>query len=253
MLSFWPVSGFLRGVRAYPQGIRWLRQHPRYGFYLLLPMIMGVFFLVGGLSLFATYDESLLQWLSLSRTAADPWWWGILYYASKALLYVACIVLTILMSFLLMNIIASPIYEVISQAVERDFTGREPQDVGWRGLGKVMVSEAYKVIFILLLSVMLLLIPGVNLVSTLLTAFLVGWDFFDYPLVRRGWSFSERLRFVMKDGWAVFGFGLWLVIPFAQIVMLPLAVVGGTLLNLEALERERLLTLSKGEHNVTVK
>ncbi|MBP6219299.1 MAG: hypothetical protein KA436_11990 [Oligoflexales bacterium] len=39
--------------------------------------------------------------------------------------------------------------------------------------------------------------------------------------------------FVLGDIWSITGFGLWLLIPGGQMVFMPLAVVGGTLLVIE--------------------
>jgi uncharacterized protein involved in cysteine biosynthesis len=91
----------------------------------------------------------------------------------------------------------------------------------------------------------MLLIPGVNLFAGLIAAFLIGWDFYDFPLARRGWSFKERFNFVTKEFWTVLGFGLWLAIPFVHILLVPLAAAGGTILNLEALARRGAVTLNR--------
>jgi CysZ protein len=237
-----PVKSFSQGLKAYVIGVRWLKTHPRYLFYLGLPMALGVIFFVGALSLFAAYDETILALLSLTRTPEDPLWWDVLYYILRGLLYVSSFMLTILISFLMMNIVASPIYEVISWAVEKDFTGQEPEEVSWRVLFQVTVSEIKKTFFIILLSLFVLLIPGLNLLSTLMAVFLLAWDFFDYPLVRRGWTFSQRLGFVRGEFWTVLGLSVWMMIPFAQIITVPLAVAGATIINIEALQRQNKLT-----------
>jgi CysZ protein len=243
-----PIQSFISGMRAYWAGVRWLRSHPRYLFYLSIPVIMGLFFFIGSLSFFATYDESILGFVALTRVDQDPWWWHLLYYVSKALLYISVFILSILMSFLMMNIIASPIYEVVSCAVEKEMTGQIPAEISLRGLFKVMVSELKKAIFILTISVAFLLIPGLNLFSTALAAFLIAWDFFDYPLVRRGWTFKQRLRFIGREFWSVLGLGVWMMVPLAQIVTVPLAVAGATQMNLEALKRYNRLTEGVKDH-----
>lgn len=242
MSLFSPIKELSRGLATYVRGVRWLRDHPKHLALLLIPGLVGLVFLIGAVVAFAHYDERMMAWLLFARpTEADPWYWSLLYVVSKVLLYFACLVLTFLSAFLVMNVVASPVYDAISTAVERDVTGKDPPSLGFRGHLRVMLAELKKVAFILIVSIILLLIPGFNVISSVVAAFLVGWDFFDYPLARRGWSFGRRLRFVAREFWSVLGFGLWLMIPFAQIIMLPLAVAGGTLLNLEALERRRLL------------
>lgn len=242
-----PIQETSRGLKAYWRGVAWLRAHPRYLAYLMIPGLLGLLFLVAGISFFVSYDQQVMDWILFAKPAGEGvayFLFTLLYYVCYVLLYVATIVLALLTSFLLMNVVASPIYEVVSVAVERDVTGREPEEFGFGATLRIMLVELKKVALILVLSIILLLIPGFNVLSTLAAAFLIGWDFFDYPLARRGWSLGQRLRFVGGEFWSVLGFGLWLIIPFVQLIMLPLAVAGGTLLNLEALERERLLTAS---------
>lgn len=242
MPFFSPVSETLRGFRGYVRGIQWLKAHPKYFALLTIPWVVGFGAMIGGVSALLIHDQRVMQALLFTVTPTDVWWWHVLYQVSKVLLYGGLVVLTFLGALLLMNIVASPIYEVISMAVERDVTGIEPPALSLKATLRVIFGEATKVFFIFVLSIILLLIPGFNVICTLFAAFLVGWDFYDYPLARRGWSFGRRLRFVFSEFWSVLGFGLWLVIPFVQVILLPLAVAGGTLLNLEALQRERLLS-----------
>jgi CysZ protein len=235
-----PISGTAHGFKAYLRGVGWLRRHPRYLVYLSVPIVIGLSFVVAAMSWFATYDQTLLTWIL--PAAPEAWYWVVLYNIAKVLLYVAVFVLSLVSALLLMNVIASPIYEVVSVAVERDFTGGHVESLNFWDSFKTIVTELKKVFLILSISIVLLFIPGFNVISTLVAAFLVGWDFFDYPVARRGWKLRQRLSFVGGRFWQVLGFGVWLVIPFAQIVMMPLAVAGGTLLNLEALAESGQLT-----------
>ena len=236
-----PVDDTVRGLKTYLAGVRWLKANPRYLLMLLVPAILGVVFLSFGVGWFAANDERILSWVLFTKPE-DSWLMLIVYYLCKVLLYLATIIFVFVASFLFMNVIASPIYEWISIAIEREMTGADIPNQSLKESLYVMLVELKKVALIIGISLVLLLIPGLNLLSTLVAAFLIGWDFFDYPLARRGWSLRRRLSFVSKEFFAVFGFGLWLVIPIVQIVLVPLAVAGGTMLNLEALKRRELLT-----------
>ncbi len=78
------------------------------------------------------------------------------------------------------------------------------------------------------------------MISIFVSAILVGWDFYDYPMARRGMLFRARLSYLFKDIWSIMGFGLWMMIPFVQFVLFPLAIAGGTILSYETLKREDL-------------
>jgi uncharacterized protein involved in cysteine biosynthesis len=134
---------------------------------------------------------------------------------------------------LVLNVISSPIYDLVSSAVEKDLTGQAADGTSlWEAL-LLMKEELKKVLFIFLTSMLLLLIPGVNIVSPLIAAFFIGWEFYDFPFARKNWPFRKRLTFVLSHVWSVTGFGLWLIIPGGQMILMPLAVVGGTMLAIE--------------------
>jgi len=235
-----PVSETLRGLKTYADGCRWLAAHPRHAALLAIPSLVGLACMIGGVGLFATHDEAVMAQILFARP--EGFLALALWYLCKILVYVAAIVFTFVASLLVANVVSSPVYEVVSTAIETDVTGVKPANQSLGEMLKVMVVELQKVIAILVLSVALLLIPGLNILASLVAAFLVGWNFFDYPLARRGWTFRERLGLVKGEGFAILGLGLLMIIPFASIVLAPAGVAGGTLLNLEALKKRHLLT-----------
>lgn len=75
----------------------------------------------------------------------------------------------------------------------------------------------------------------------LLGALMVAWDFLDYPLSARGSTIGGRLRFFLDHFGAALGFGvagaLLLMIPFVNLLILPIGVAAGARL---VVEQERL-------------
>ncbi len=244
-----PISETWRGIRAYVRGVRWLRSHPQYFVVLLLPFVVAAVGLYWGWQLFVDYQEALFAWM-LPAKPESGWWQLALYYTGQFFLYLAFTVLSLVGSMLIASVVASPIYEWVSVAVERDFTGGHAIELDiWESL-KLVVEELKKALFIMTVSLVLLFVPVVNVFGTLITAFLVGWNFYDYPLARRGWSFRRRLWFVTRDFWAVMGLGLWLIIPLLQLFFIPLAIVGGTILNLESMQRQHLIDRGQAPGNL---
>jgi CysZ protein len=82
------------------------------------------------------------------------------------------------------------------------------------------------------------LIPGVGQIMSLaafaLTAVYLGVDYIDWPAARRDWSVRDRLDFVRRELPAVAGFGtgvsVLLFIPLVNLLFMPAAVAGGTML-----------------------
>lgn len=220
--------------------------HPGMLLLSLVPFVLGLVGFAGGVVLFLQYGNSwitsmLMTWFSSWQ---DNWLWMTLYWVVKGLMFASVFMLCVLSSIVLMAAVASPVNEYISVKVERDLLGDESQQaVPWRHWPRVLVGEFSKAFLVILVPILLLFIPGVNLMAGMVAAFLIGWDFYDYPLARRGWGFPQRFGFVVREFWSVLGFGLWLAIPFVHVFLVPLAVAGGTILNLEALAKRGLVTL----------
>jgi uncharacterized protein involved in cysteine biosynthesis len=232
------VQDFWRGFRSFAVGVSWLKAHKSYFAVLAIPFLLGLISLGLGWGYFLSYQDTIFDWILFDRPQA--WYWLAIYYVCKAILYISIVALFLLLALLLPSVVASPFYEWVSVAVERDLVGKAEDVSLWQAI-KLIPEELKRLVFIICVSVAVLLIPGLNLLSIFVTAFLLGWDLYDIPLARRGWSFSARLRFVLDDFWAVMGLGLWLVIPFLQFFLMPLAVTGGTLLSIQHLQRKELL------------
>ena len=245
-----PITETARGFRTFLRGLGWLRQNPKYLALSFVPVAIGFLFAVGGVSSFVTYDDDLLARIMFAKPES---WYGVAaYWVSYWFLWVSSIALVLLSALLLINVVASPFYEIVSTAVEKDLTGKAGAELQFADHMKVMLVEIKKVVCILLISFVLLFIPVVNLIATFIAAFLVGWDFFDFPAARHGWSFGERVRFVIKEFWSVMGLGFWLIIPFVQIFVMPLAVAGGTILSLEAMAKRGQVTLKRASEGETL-
>lgn len=225
----------LRGSRFFWRGVRWLKEHPFYLFLLFVPSLLGLIFMAGAWILFVEFKTEIVRHLLF--VPGTGWAWTFLYYLAKGILYLAALVFAFLTGLLAANVVSAPLYEYVSCAIERDVRGSVVEVSFWRSL-RLIPEELKKVLLIFLCSLALFLIPGLNLLALFATAFLVGWDFYDYPMARRGWPLRTRLTFVRKDFWAVLGMGLWLIIPLAHFVMIPLAVAGGTLMNLDRINRQ---------------
>lgn len=238
MQSFFsPIHEISRGLHAYIRGFHWLRANPRYFLILLIPIFLSLLTLVGTWGLFFKYHDSILLWIFPAQHA-ETFLASVLYYSAKALLYIVLFVMSLVFYMLILNVLSSPIYDFVSAAVEKDLTGQAPDGTSlWEAL-LLMKEELKKVSFIFFISVVLLLIPGVNILAPFISAFFIGWEFYDFPLARKKWSFHKRLAFVLNHFWSLTGFGLWLIIPGGQMILMPLAVVGGTVLAIEHIREE---------------
>lgn len=226
----------LQGFLTYLQGVRWLLKRPLTLALLFIPLFLGLLMIGGAFEVFAQYENEIYSYILF--TPSDSYFSKGLYYVTKFATQIGMYALMVLVGFLGANLISSPVYDYVSILVERSVLGRKEEEISLLKSVLLIPEEMKKLVFILFISFLLMIIPGINIISPFATAFLLGWDFFDYPLVRRGLSFKERKSLAFKSKWHILGLGLWLLIPFVQILLLPMAVSGGTMLGLEALQKK---------------
>ena len=226
----------LHGLITYIKGVKWLLGRPLTMSLLFIPLVLGILMILGLYELFDQYKTDIISFVLFESSGA--WWSDALRTVCEFFLKLAIYAFMVLVGFIGANLISSPIYDYVSILVERSVTGKKEEEISlWKSI-ILIPEEIKKLVFILFISFLLMIIPGVNIISPFVTAFLLGWDFFDYPLARRGLSFKERKSLAFKSMWRILGLGLWLLIPFVQILLLPMAVSGGTMLGLEAIEKK---------------
>ena len=148
------------------------------------------------------------------------------------------------------TLIASPFNDILSGRVE-SLEGRLPADriLSWgqavARIGLVLIDELKK--WTVYLAVMAALLPLVlipvaghlafTLLGSLVTFWFLGFEYLDYCFTRRHMHFAERRTFCWRNKTAIIGLGAAVttatMIPFANFVVMPLAVVGATLLFLD--------------------
>lgn len=230
------LSQFLSGFYAMPRGMRWLFKYPNHLLLLIGPFLFGVVTLFSLFYFFYTKFKVDLARLAYSITAINVEGTGI-YEIIYTLMF---LFFSSIVMYVVVSILAAPFYEIVSAAIERQRFGKLTERLTfWRSM-RLFSEEMKKALFTLVMIVLVMIAPGVNLFSLLVSAFFIAWDFCDYPLVRRGWTFRKRLEFAATQFPAYVGFGMWLIIPFFSFFVMPFAVVGGTLLTLDALKKRRM-------------
>jgi CysZ protein len=210
---------------------------------------------IGAVILGASYG--LLYYLFtrfVTPYTGGDWYWRVLYYIVVAVVTVLLVVLFFFLFTRIASALAAPFNDLISQKTEELVTGTftdTPFSV--IRLFKDSLRSVYHSLRILalylgllLVALLLLLIPGIGsllftITGMLLSAFMLAWEYLNYPLDRRRLSWTEKSAFFRSCFRSVIGFGLGSVvvatIPFVNLLFIPAAAVGGTLLYLD-LERE---------------
>lgn len=235
---------FPRGFFTAFRGGRLLLRYPRLLKLVLIPFLINVatfsLAVYFGLQFFHDFVLELLP-------QGEAWYWVALYYAVWVVAGLLTLVLVFFCFTVVGNLIASPFNELLSERIEallltevktppfalRDFC---------RDMLRVWLVELKKMsLFVIAMLGLLLLnlLPGVgNLIygvlSVLLTLFFLAWEYLAFIHERKNHDFRQQRRYLMERKLLVLGFAsgvlLMLAIPFMQLVCIPVAVAGATLL-----------------------
>ncbi len=225
------------GLEAVPGGIGFILSSPSTWGYALVP-VAWLLVLTCGLSCAGIWGA----WKgSTAYLGTDSSWWG---HLGGWVLIVVAAVASLVLSLLVALVLAQPLsgfaLEAISRAQHQALTGWSPVAPSLFSalLTSATVALASLVVAVLALGLLLLglVVPPATVVTVplnfLLGAWLLAWNFLDYPLSMHGLGLRARV------GWAVTNFGaftafgvcwaLLLVVPGMFLLVLPLGVAGAT-------------------------
>ncbi len=236
-----PIAGLIAPLKA----LGFVLSHPRLWWLTLTPFLinLGLFALFFWLTYtrFDTWVRSLLP-------VGEGWWWQLLLYLLIVLVVLLLLIVEVYLFAVLGRIVAAPFLELLTRRVETlaGPTVGQPLEIGFfQSVWRVVVQESKRVLIYLCVMTPLLLlnlIPGLgNLLCValawLVTSFFLAGEFLDYPLERRGYSLSAKMRYTRSLGLTGLSFGASVfimgLVPILNLALLPLAAVGGTLLFLE--------------------
>jgi len=236
-----------KGFFAPFRGLIFLKRNRVLWKYVLIPLAVNVMVFLGlGILFFFLFPELV----GLILPEGDAWYWTIL----RAILWIIgtfLVMVLFLVSFTAVGTaIASPFNEALSEQVERMVGGWRSED----GLGlwdqarrsARSAIESIKHVAVYLGGSLLIgltgLIPATGtlismILGTLWTFLFLAMEFGDYYLARHWLAFRTRWRMVLAERWSSLGFGAGcaalFMIPFLNLLLMPGAVVGGTLLWME--------------------
>lgn len=240
-----PVSELVLGPSYLARGFGMLGA-PGLRRYVIVPIVINIALIVALMSLFGW---QLNDWLTAWLSGLPGWlqwlenvlWWLTMIIGALAFCYFFT---------LLANLIASPFNGMLSARVETLVTGREPNSGmnlagemidGVTGEMRRLRYYASRAILLGLVSLVLLFIPVANLAIAPLWfvfgAFMLAFEYLDQPMANRGMHFDDKMRCLYARSWRHLGFGgivtVATAVPLANLLVMPAAVIGATLLYLE--------------------
>lgn len=233
------LTRFLRGAACPFRAIRLIFSSGKVFLLALVPFVLCLVIYLG------VFMAVLFLADNVADLIVEPgaWWRTVVRTALIVALPVAFLVLAVFTYTLACFVVAGPLYDWLSAAVEKKLTGsveEEPFSVK-NMLVDLVRSVAYAVVILLaalcVLLFGLLFVPVTTVLALMGSAVLLALEYLDYPMGRRRMTLGERARFARRYGWELLGLGLplllGLVIPFVGAAFLPIGVVAGTLLFME--------------------
>lgn len=238
-----PTSGVLVGALAPFRGFAFLVVRPRLWPALLVPVL-----LVGAAILGA-------GWIAWNLV---PFWFAAWIWAPPGpgpigAMWGVAALLSVMLGFglftvvgvSLARILAIPFYDRVSEKVEAEVApGNTPPLSGGEYVSEMLRATGHSLLalgawLVVMAGISLLaLVPVLDVIAPILgfaaTALFLARDLADFALARRRWTFAEKARY-LQDRWPGFlAFGsvtlLLLGLPLIDLLALPAAVVGATLL-----------------------
>lgn len=230
----------LNGPQYLAEGLK-LMLRPGLRLFVLLPLLVNLL-VFGGLIVFAVQQfGDLLEQLMGSVPDWLSWLNWLLWP-----LFVVLLLFTVFFTFsLLANIIAAPFNGFLAEKVEvvlrgtddfPPFSLAELSAMVPRTIGRELRKLGYflpRAVALLILT----FVPVINLVAIPLWLLFGVWmmaiQYIDYPADNNKMSWQDMLAWLREKRWQSLGFGgsvyVALLIPFANILVMPAAVAGATL------------------------
>jgi CysZ protein len=234
------MRSLLRGGGYLLRGIRTFAATPSVWPLGLLPVVIALVVVGGALTLLAINLDHVAAALTPSADAWSQSARDTARFVVGAALLLGGVFLAVLCFATLTNLIGQPFYEALSDRVERSL-GATPPPPGppwWRTLPRATAESLVLLVVgigagIVLLALNLVPVAG-QVVAALVWGYLLAVELLAIPLQRRGLFLRDRLRLLWRHRLLVTGFGVTafvlFLIPLMNIVAMPGAVVGGTLL-----------------------
>ncbi len=224
------------------RGAAFLLKHPVLWKFAAAPLLIGAVLLGICCYLAFSYLTALI-----GRFMGDQTHWVVIYYILAVILGLFLLIVSCFVFTLVATTIAAPFNDLISEKTEQLITGKVTETPfsllrlirdSARGIGhSVVVLGIYLGLLLLALALWLIPVVGgaVHMTATvLLSAFFLAYEYLGCPMDRRRFSFKEKMRFMRSRLKPCIGFGLGNVVvasvPVLNFLLIPAAVVGGTLL-----------------------
>lgn len=243
------------------KGFSFFWQNKKLWWYAIIPTAINLLVLIGLFYLLIHYFGDITGWIFGTGDAESAVqagfflkiWHGLLstlVFIAKALIFLVMFVFIFIATFVFSLILTEPFNDTMSEKVEQLATGQGEISFNWnyfmKSISRSLVVGLQKAAFFLTIPVILLLlnlIPVAGgiaylIIANLFAAFDIGFNFTDYPMSRKLWSFGKRMKAAWRRKNYLIGFGIVVLIPLFPYIFSAQLVTGGTLMFSEVFRDE---------------
>ncbi len=246
------MRSFADGASYFSQGIQGLKLNKVKRF-VIFPLLANLL-LIGGSSYW------LIGQLAVWKNQFDAWlpewlqWLSVLFWPVVVIFMFLAVFYTFA---ILANWVAAPFNGLLSETVEKQVSKTSPPTLNiWKELPRVFGREFTKLRYfipkalaMLILTIMTfwlpILSPFVTLGWFLFSAWMMAIQYVDYPFDNHATRFQDTLAFCRERRMMMLGFGsvvmLLTMVPFVNILIMPVAVIGATKLFVREYKQEAVI------------
>lgn len=237
----------LSGPQYLARGFQLLRL-PGIRLFVALPLAINTL-IFGLLSYFAVgrfsrWINQLIDWL--------PDWLGFLEWLLWPLAVILLLAIVMYLFSTIANIVAAPFNGLLAEKLEEilsgeEVSGRETFSSALASFPRSMGRECQKLLYYALFAILTLIAsfiisPLAPILWFCMNAWMMAIEYADYPMDNHKLSFKEARRRLEKQRVTSFGFGavvmVGTMIPIVNLIIMPAAVCGGTVMWLERLKQQ---------------
>ncbi len=237
---------FLKGISYNWRGLRMALRTPRLLTMGLIRFAIMLVATIGALTLLMAYHDQLMTMVwARPQSMWLVWLWYLVSWLIAVVLGVIAAVLAYVLAQLFFSIV---IMDMMSSTTEKMVTGAiaHATETSLLRYFFFLIKQELPRAMLPLLATLLIMIAGwltplgpiVTVILSAIAAIFLAWDHTDLVPARRRLPLNDRLRLLRTHLSFHLGFGLWFLIPVANMIFLSFAPVGATLFALEILPPE---------------
>lgn len=228
------MGDIIRGFRYLLSGFSLIGK-PRIRLFVVIPLLVNTLLFAGVIYFGASSMNDFIESLSDKWQFLEWLLWPLFALITMTVVFFGFSILA--------NLIAAPFNGFLAETVEYHLEGKgipSSSNNLVREIIKALGSEANKFLYFIIRAVpllILLFIPGLQLLWLLFGAWMMALEYMDYPMGNHGMTFKEERLILKKRRALVLGFGsgvmLMALVPVLNFIVMPVAVCGATRLWLD--------------------